>query len=139
MPNSYETWEKWLPHELSIFPKFHRDWAKIVDLLLMANLWASVIFFESVYTYVILWNTQNKIYLYTCSILNPLFSFCSSRGKAHFSDFNKSGIPSKKLKYISHKTDVTPIYLLDKQSYLCWSKNAKSSSNMMFALDQSHI
>ena len=44
-----------------------------------------------------------------------------------------------RLKYISHKTDVTPIYLLDKQSYLCWSKNAKSSSNMMFALDQSHI
>ena len=27
-----------------IFPKFHKDWAKIVDFLLMANLWASVIF-----------------------------------------------------------------------------------------------
>ena len=34
MPNSYETWEKKLPHEVSIFPKFHKDWAKIVDFLL---------------------------------------------------------------------------------------------------------
>ena len=25
-------------------------------------------------TYIMLWNTQNKIHLYTCSILNPLFS-----------------------------------------------------------------
>ena len=30
--------EKYLPLEVIIFLKFHKDWAKIVDFLLMANL-----------------------------------------------------------------------------------------------------
>ena len=34
LPNSDETWGKELPHEVSIFPKFHEAWAKIVDFLL---------------------------------------------------------------------------------------------------------
>ena len=34
LPNSYETWGKKLPHKVNIFPKFHKDWAKIVDFLL---------------------------------------------------------------------------------------------------------
>ena len=38
LPNSYETWGKYLPHKVSIFPMFYKDWAKIVDFLLMANL-----------------------------------------------------------------------------------------------------
>ena len=29
-----ETWEKYLPHEVIIFLKFHKNWAKIVDFLL---------------------------------------------------------------------------------------------------------
>ena len=41
------------------------------------------------------------------------------------------------LKY-KYKTDVTPIYLLDKQSYLSAPKNSESCSSMMSALDQSH-
>ena len=39
--------EKYLPLEVIIFLKFHKDWAKIVDFLSMANLWASVIFLIS--------------------------------------------------------------------------------------------
>ena len=34
MPNPYETWGKYSPHEVIIFPKFHKNWAKIVDFLL---------------------------------------------------------------------------------------------------------
>ena len=33
MPNPYETWRKYSPHEVIIFPKFHKDWEKIVDFL----------------------------------------------------------------------------------------------------------
>ena len=34
LPNPYETWEKYSPQEVIIFPKFQKDWAKIVDFLL---------------------------------------------------------------------------------------------------------
>ena len=34
MPDPYETWKKYSPHEVIIFPKFHKNWAKIVDFLL---------------------------------------------------------------------------------------------------------
>ena len=34
MPNPYEIWGKYSPHEVIIFPKFHKKWAKIVDFLL---------------------------------------------------------------------------------------------------------
>ena len=34
---SYETWQKQLPDKVIIFTKFHKDWTKIVDFLLMAN------------------------------------------------------------------------------------------------------
>ena len=34
MPNPYETWGKYSPQEVIIFPKFHKNWAKIVDFLL---------------------------------------------------------------------------------------------------------
>ena len=33
LPNPYETWRKYSPHEVIIFPKFHKDWEKIVDFL----------------------------------------------------------------------------------------------------------
>ena len=33
MPNPYETWRKYSPHEVIIFPKFHKNWEKIVDFL----------------------------------------------------------------------------------------------------------
>ena len=36
MPNPYETWGKYSPHEVIIFPKFHKNWAKIVDFLTWA-------------------------------------------------------------------------------------------------------
>ena len=35
----HETWWKWLPHEAIILTKFHKDWTKIVDFLLMAYFW----------------------------------------------------------------------------------------------------
>ena len=34
LPNPHETWEKHSPHEVIIFPKFHKNWAKIVHFLL---------------------------------------------------------------------------------------------------------
>ena len=43
--NPFETWWKWLAHEIIIFTKFHKDWTKIVDLLLMANFLACPFFF----------------------------------------------------------------------------------------------
>ena len=33
LPNPYETWRKYSPHEVIIFPKFHKNWEKIVDFL----------------------------------------------------------------------------------------------------------
>ena len=33
-PNPYETWEKYSSLEVIILPKFHKNWAKIVDFLL---------------------------------------------------------------------------------------------------------
>ena len=40
-----ETWRKSLTHEVIIFTKFHKDWTKIVDFLLMANFWKCPVFF----------------------------------------------------------------------------------------------
>ena len=34
LPNPYDTWGKYSPHEVIIFPKFHKNWAKIVGFLL---------------------------------------------------------------------------------------------------------
>ena len=34
LPNPYETWGKYSPYEVIILPKFHKNWAKIVDFLL---------------------------------------------------------------------------------------------------------
>ena len=34
MPNPYESLEKYSPHEVIIFPTFHKNWAKILDILL---------------------------------------------------------------------------------------------------------
>ena len=45
--NPNETWWKWLSHEAIIFTKFHEDWTKIVDFLLMAKFWTCLVFFYS--------------------------------------------------------------------------------------------
>ena len=37
LPYLYETWTKLVPHELVILTKFHKDKAKIDELLLTAN------------------------------------------------------------------------------------------------------
>jgi len=39
----YEIW-KWLPHMIIFFTKFHEDWTKIVDFLLMGNFRACPVF-----------------------------------------------------------------------------------------------
>ena len=41
---SNETWWKWLLHEAIIFTKFHEDWTKVADFLLMANFWTCAVF-----------------------------------------------------------------------------------------------
>ena len=33
LPNPHENWVKYSPFEVIIFPKFHKNWAKIVDFL----------------------------------------------------------------------------------------------------------
>ena len=33
VPNHYETWSKWVTHELVMEVKFRNDWEKIVDFL----------------------------------------------------------------------------------------------------------
>ena len=45
-PNLYETWSRLTPHELIILTKFHEDWAKIVELLLIANFGMCPVFYE---------------------------------------------------------------------------------------------
>ena len=40
-----------ISHELSILTKFHEDWIKNVDFLLMANFCESPIFFYSLFMY----------------------------------------------------------------------------------------
>ena len=48
-PNHYETWPPWPTHELLILTKFHNDWVKIVDFLIIAYFRACVIFYNSVF------------------------------------------------------------------------------------------
>ena len=38
-------------HEVSIFTKFHKDWAKIVDILLMMKFWGCAVFCYSDLTF----------------------------------------------------------------------------------------
>ena len=45
LSNLHETWSKYLAHEIIILTKFHEDWIKNVDFLLMANFCESPIFF----------------------------------------------------------------------------------------------
>ena len=45
LSNPDETWWKWLAHEAIIFIKFHEDWTKIVDFLLIANSLACPLFY----------------------------------------------------------------------------------------------
>ena len=45
MSNPYETWWKWLTHDVINFTKFHEDWTKIVDFLLRVNFWMCPGFF----------------------------------------------------------------------------------------------
>ena len=44
-PNLYETCSNFLPHELIILTKFHKDWAKIVDFFIKAHFSMCPIFF----------------------------------------------------------------------------------------------
>ena len=44
LPNDYETRTKLSTHEYLILAEFHNDWVKIVDFILIAYFWASVIF-----------------------------------------------------------------------------------------------
>ena len=46
LSNPHETLVKLLPHQVIIFKKFHEDWTKIVDFLLMAD-FERVSFFSS--------------------------------------------------------------------------------------------
>ena len=45
LPNLYDTWSKLSPHELIILTKFHKDWAKIMEFLLIVNFWMCAGFF----------------------------------------------------------------------------------------------
>ena len=47
LSNCHETWSKSLPHEVLILTKFHKDWAKIVELLVMANFVMCAVFIDS--------------------------------------------------------------------------------------------
>ena len=49
--NPYETWWKWLPLYIITFTKFHEDWTKNVDFLLMANFWTCAVFSYSDFTF----------------------------------------------------------------------------------------
>ena len=65
--NSHRTLRNLLPHEVTIFIKFHEDWSKIVDFLLMSNFWTCAVFSYSdfklliktfligIFLYVIVW------------------------------------------------------------------------------------
>ena len=45
LSNLHEIWPKLLSHWLIILPKFHGDWIKIVDFLLMVNFCQCPLFF----------------------------------------------------------------------------------------------
>ena len=42
----YETWWKWLPHEVIIFRKFHEGRTKNMDFLPMAKFWMCPVFYS---------------------------------------------------------------------------------------------
>ena len=50
LPNLYETLSKSQAHEYAILIDFLVNWYKIVDFLLLAYFWTSVIFFVTVFT-----------------------------------------------------------------------------------------
>ena len=67
-----------------MFTKFHKDWIKIVDFLLMANFWKSAVFFAPDFTYYthvcdnfISMHTQN----FKC---HPGWSKCLNKGPIYF-------------------------------------------------------
>ena len=47
----HETWWKWLPHEVIIFTKFHKDWTKYVIFSLMANFLMCPVFYSPDFKY----------------------------------------------------------------------------------------
>ena len=48
----HQTWAILRTHEVVILTKFHEDRAKIVDFLLIANFWASTIFYCSHFSFI---------------------------------------------------------------------------------------
>ena len=58
----HETWSKLVPHELIILTKFHKDRAKIVDFLLIANFGMCAVFFYSDFiidSYICIWSISS--------------------------------------------------------------------------------
>ena len=51
LSNLDQTFTNWLAHLWKLLAKFHQNWTKIVDFSLIANFEASLIFYESVFTY----------------------------------------------------------------------------------------
>ena len=45
--NLHETWWKWLPHEVNIFIRLHKNWTKIENFFKFFKFWTCLIFFYS--------------------------------------------------------------------------------------------
>ena len=69
MSNFFKTWSKWLPYEVIIFTKFHKDWTKIVDFLLMANFWKCPFFCVRLYAW---WKENIKLNLHFNFLLKSI-------------------------------------------------------------------
>ena len=68
LSNLHETWWKWLSHEAIIFTKFHKDWTKIMDFLLMANFWTCPVFFAQNLPTLMLWWSFFSWIMLNCNI-----------------------------------------------------------------------
>ena len=136
-----------------IFTKFHKDWTKNVDFLLLANFWMCLIFFTQT-LYVKNAARGSKIekrgnIVYKWSLRTSQHIHWDPQGELpmctvwfHFS-LNKSykHLRSKWyvlfriiLKYIPPKADVAPMYFFIKHSSLIVWKHFLKCSNMTFAV-----
>ena len=60
LSNFYETYTKLLPHEVIIFTKFHKDWTKIVDFLLMTDFRTCAVILLRLYLYLSYFTSSNN-------------------------------------------------------------------------------
>ena len=96
--NLYETWWQYSSHEYFMLLEYLLDWIKIVDFLLIANFWASLLIFWAPSTYFVFSDGYYMYLLLAKSYSQFLFKYCYSLWCS--SEVRVAQIPSEYLNFI---------------------------------------